>query len=199
MPGLSNFELLRPDPNAKAAWIDKSTKKDDADVKFGDPAVVDNVINGQPVFQFDGNDGLIIADDDSLDVKQMTFFTVLKWDSITNVENPTPIGKLPMNYCFAFSLDDSDKAFFTAYIDDAYQSTPHTYVPGTTNPEIWVGRFDGTNLDFLVNSQSKGGVAASGSIAVTDGDFFIGGTNDSKQWYQGDIPEIILFTTEPYP
>jgi len=66
------------------------------------------VINGQPVFQFDGNDGLFIADDDSLDVKQMTLFTVFKWDSITNSENPTPIGKLPMTKCFQFVMDDSN-------------------------------------------------------------------------------------------
>jgi len=193
MPGLSNFELLRPDPNAKAVWIDKSTKKNDADIRFGDPAVVDNVINGQPVFQFDGNDGLFIADDDSLDVKQMTLFTVFKWDSITNAENPTPIGKLPMNKCFQFVMDDYNKAFFTACINNSYRSTPHTYVPGTAAAEIWVGRFDGRVLEFLVNGQSKGSVKSPGSIAVSDGDFFIGGSGHGRLWYKGGVAEVILY------
>lgn len=100
---------------------------------------------------------------------------------------------MPINRSIQFLIDDEDRAFFTAFIDGKYVSTPHVHLPDTNLPEIWTARFDGRALDFLVNGSRQGRMPATGGIALTDGETFIGGNGDGRHYSRGDVAEVIMF------
>ena len=195
IPGTIHFEVLRPEPGTIGRWLDKSGLDNHAirEPGCGDPAFVDDVFHGKPATRFGGNDWLTIPHPDGLNAEELTIFVVLKWHTTSNAQYPVPLGKLPMNRSFQFSIDDADKAFFTASIDGEYIATPHVHVPSTDRPEIWTARFDGRALDFLVNGASQGQTSATGSIALTDGEMFIGGNGTGRHYFQGDVAEVIVF------
>ncbi len=61
---------------------------------------------------------------------------------------------------------------------------------------VWshiVVRYDGSKIDYFLNTVSEGGIPASGSIALNANSFMIGNTNDRAYFFNGSIDDVRIY------
>lgn len=148
------------------------------------------------VYQFNANDGIVLADQESLRLKQMTISVWVNPDSNTHsyrgILAKSTSGGWSRGFGLARYPGSSDVHFFVNYYG---AETAHAPIPDNTWTHL-VGTYDEQTLTLYVNGVKASAATPGGSYggAIQHGNYplLIGQAADGYGWF-GKLDEVMLF------
>lgn len=149
---------------------------------------------------FDGSDDeIIIPDDTSLDVTNITLVSWIKWDG-GNSNNARIVNKNDSSnqevYSFAKDqfVDSDDSMVLRLYIDGSFTNLDDTTVIPSSLTQ-YVGTYNGSTAELYRDGSSVNSTSVSGTIDTGSATLNIGGTNgNTVDQFDGDIDEVRIYS-----
>lgn len=185
------------DGDPVATWSDLSGNGNDATEATNTPTYQTNEINSLPIVRFDGiNDEMHIADDATLDVSNITIFSVVKLGSggLAYICNKNYDGS-----SVAYSLRgqaDAANGNFAFFNGSWHTSGQTTAIQNDGLFHVVAGRYDGSTLEYLLDGSVDASSSYSGSLPTTNTQpLYLGMYKNDNAPCLMDMAEILVYNS----
>jgi hypothetical protein len=192
VPTRTDMRLFRPEDGAVTRWLDQSGHENHARMLATNPPItfIENGIGEKPALAISSGNGLEIAVNENLALKQMSLFMVWQTEG-EQKDEAILFGQRPINKSFQLGLYGDNQLFFSTVTGGAYRRVDTDRKQGEAHVELIDVVLDDQTLSLYINGVSMGDIPAPGGMEGIAEAISIGGSGSHA--FNGRVAEVILY------
>jgi pectate lyase len=192
VPTRTDMRLFRPEDGAVTRWLDQSGHENHARMLATNPPItfIENGIGEKPALAISSGNGLEIAVNENLALKQMSLFMVWQTEG-EQKDEAILFGQRPINKSFQLGLYGDNQLFFSTVTGGAYRRVDTDRKQGEAQVELIDVVLDDRTLSLYINGVSMGDIPAPGGMEGIAEAISIGGSGSHA--FNGRVAEVILY------